>query len=286
LKNRKGILYRSDSNGPDERARKGLWRTTIKAPVLRWFFSQVDAFLPIGSANEDYLRLYGAPDERFFRTGLQVDTAFYRKTAEDERNAGMPLRAKLGIDPSKRLVLFVGRFVPQKGILDLVEAYRRILPDVADVGLLLAGDGPLRNEIETRCADIRSSVFLPGFLQPADVARVYGIADVLVLPSTHEPWGLVVNEALSAGLPVVASNRVGAVADLVVPGVSGEVFPAGDVAALAACLRKVLSSEHQAAYRAGALRQMEEWTTRYDPVRAYHEAVTFALRHTGRAMIQ
>jgi glycosyltransferase involved in cell wall biosynthesis len=275
-RNHRGVLYRCDSNGPEERSRKGLWRTTIKAPVLRWFFRKIDAFLPIGSANEDYLRLYGARDSTFFRTGIQVDTEFYRKTAEEERARGMPLRAALGIT-QRRVVLYVGRFVPQKGILDLLAAYQRILTEFGDVGLLLVGDGPLRGEIEARCAGIRSSVHLPGFLQPADVARVYGIADVFVLPSRHEPWGLVVNEALAAGLPVIASNRVGAAADLVVPGVSGEQFPAENVDVLTECLRKVLTGDRATAYSAGALRTIADWTTRFDVVRAYRDAVTFAI---------
>ena len=279
-RNRRPILYRSDSNGLDERERKGVWKTVVKRGVVRWFLRRMDAFLTIGTANEDYLTLYGAPQAAFFRTGYQADTELHGRGAREERDRGGPLRAELGIRDA-RLVLFVGRFVPAKGILDLVAAFKRVRQDFPDVGLLLIGTGPQQKEIETHCAEVREHVYFCGFLQPPELARAYGIGTLLALPSTYEPWGVVVNEAMAAGLPVIASHRVGAVPDLVIPGVTGATFRAGNVEALTDALHVMLAPG--AAERCGARARelVFDWTRRYEPVHAYKSAIEYALRHAA-----
>lgn len=272
----RAVLFRSDSNGFDERTRSGLWRTVIKPPVVRAFFRDVDAFLSIGSANDDYFRLYGVPDERIFRAGFLVDGEGYYRLANAERSAGRPFRRELGIRQS-RVLLFAGRFVPAKGIVDLVEAFRGVLRDFPDTALLLAGDGPLRREIEGRCAAIRDHVYFAGFLQPEQIGRAYGAADVFVLSSRHEPWGLVVNEAMAAGLPVVAAELVGAAADLVIPGRTGERFRGGSIDDLAAALRRVLAGDAAERMGTAARQQYLDWTTRHDAAAAHEAAIAYAI---------
>ena len=105
--------------------------------------------------------------------------------------------------------------------------------------LVLVGDGPQRPELEARAAG-GGVVRFAGFRNQSEMPRFYDLCDVFVLPSEHEPWGLVVNEVMNAGRPVLVSDHVGAGADLVVDGENGFVFPTGDVAALARALESVL----------------------------------------------
>jgi glycosyltransferase involved in cell wall biosynthesis len=109
--------------------------------------------------------------------------------------------------------------------------------------LLLAGDGPEREVLETRIAELElRNVQLLGFQNQAEMAALYGLADVCLLPSQWEPWGLAVNEAMNGGCAIVASDRVGAAVDLVRTGVNGTVVPHDNQAALNGAVRMLATS--------------------------------------------
>jgi glycosyltransferase involved in cell wall biosynthesis len=130
--------------------------------------------------------------------------------------------------PRVPFFLASARFVEKKNLLRLVEAYRRYrdLTEEAPWDLVLLGDGPLRQSILERCTrlDLGDCVHLPGFRQYAELPAWYSQAKCFVLPSTSEQWGLVVNEAMAAGLPVLVSAQCGCAPDLVRPGVNGFTF--------------------------------------------------------------
>ena len=120
--------------------------------------------------------------------------------------------------------------------------------------LVFIGDGPLRPSLEA--AAPRDGVHFVGFVNQADLPRHYAMCDVLALPSVFEPRGLVVNEAMACGLPVVASDRIGAVGDLVRDGENGLVFPAGDAAALADRLDRIVGDDALRARMAARSREI------------------------------
>ena len=130
--------------------------------------------------------------------------------------------------PGQPRYLFVGRFIERKGIDVLLAAFRRV-----DRGeLWLAGDGPLRSYVEGEAQeDPRIRVL--GYADEEALPELYRQADILVVPSHFEPWGLVVHEGLAHGLPVIATDQVAAADDLVDSGVNGYVVPAGSHEALA-----------------------------------------------------
>jgi len=104
----------------------------------------------------------------------------------------------------------------------------------------MVGDGELRAECEAYAREHRLPVTFAGFLNQGQLPGAYATADCLVLPSDHgETWGLVVNEAMACGLPAITSDRVGCHPDLILPGVTGQTFPCGDVAALAETMRRL-----------------------------------------------
>jgi glycosyltransferase involved in cell wall biosynthesis len=134
-------------------------------------------------------------------------------------------------------VLSVARLVPEKGIDDLVRA-------VAEAGdgrlrLVVAGDGPERRALVDLAAELEVRLTVLGHVEEAELAQTYVDADIFALLSYHEPWGVAVNEAAASGLPLLLSDRVGAVADLLVEGRNGFLVPAGDVQAAAAALNRL-----------------------------------------------
>jgi len=280
----RGLLYRSDSNIIIDRSRPSYsWKNLVKRVPLSYMYRHIDAFQTIGTLNEEFYRYYHGDESRFFRCSYMVDTESFGNLAREEQRQGCPLKRELGITAEK-VVLFVGRFVLQKNIMTLLRAFKQAKPYLKDTCLLLVGDGPLRNEVCREVEDIRDSVCITGFRQPQEVGRLYGLADVLVLPSNWEPYGLVVNEAMAAGLAVIASDQVAAAVDLVVPGRNGDVFPFRSVDALADSLKKVLADKATAQRMGKASRErLDEWNREFDVVRGYERSLDYAIgRHESR----
>ena len=226
------LLFRGDSHRlvPAGGAREWLRRQAIAA-VFRRFC----AFLYVGRANRDYFRLHGVATDALHFAPHAVDNARFTGAAEAARRDAKVWKRELGIAEGNRVILFAGKYEAKKRPLDLLRAF--LQAGLADVSLLFVGSGPLEQELRALAAGSEAVRFAP-FQNQSLMPRAYAAADVFVLPShgSGETWGLAVNEAMCLALPVIASSHVGCVADLVHHRRNGLVFPAGDVAALAACL--------------------------------------------------
>lgn len=232
------LLFRGESNGLNEpRGPKG----RAKHALLRRFFQRIDAFLVIGSYNEGFYRSYGIPEDRLFWTPYAVDNEYFmrRRIALEGEKARLRARERLPADVP--VILYAGKFLSRKRPFDLLEAYARIRGQVR-ASLVLVGDGPIRKAMEefVTARGLDDDVRFLGFRNQGELPQCYALADVFVLPSDFETWGLVINEAMCFGLPVITTDRVGAVADLVREGVNGFTYPVGDVGVLAERLLHVL----------------------------------------------
>ena len=162
--------------------------------------------------------------------------------------AGRVLRAKMGIDVRQPVALFAGRLVDFKRPLDLIAAAELLAQRGKSVEILIAGSGPLESEVRERARKSGTSVHFLGFQNQSAMPAVYAAADVLVLPSTAaETWGLVANEALACGKPIVVSDATGCAPDLAGDGCCGRVYPMGNTIKLADALDDVLRNPPQAA---------------------------------------
>ncbi len=234
----KPVLLRDDATLLDRRS----WpRRVAKELPLRWL-ARCASGLYVGSNNRRYLERYGFPGQRLFYAPHAVDNRFFQREAARLAPRKAELQRRFGLPEGRPVVLFCGKLSPEKEPLTLLRAFRRVRRRLP-AGLLFAGDGPLRGEVEALAArEAIDGVRIAGFLNQSEIGEAYAAADVLVLPSARETWGLVVNEAMCFGLPVVVSDRVGCAADLVHHGRNGYVFPAGDDAALAGALEPLLAS--------------------------------------------
>jgi glycosyltransferase involved in cell wall biosynthesis len=227
------------------------WRRTVKYPILRAVFRRAGG-LYIGQQNRRFLLHYGMPEERLFPACYCVDNAFFQTRAAELAQQRESLRESFGVAGEDPVLLFCGKFIAKKQPLRIIEAFAR-LRGRRRCRLLMVGEGMLRPAAEQLVAQrgIPDVVFA-GFLNQSEIVRAYGAADAFVLFSSHfETWGLVVNEAMNFGLPVVVSDQVGCGEDLVHEGQNGYVVAHDDVDALASALESVfLSPEH--AHRLGA----------------------------------
>jgi glycosyltransferase involved in cell wall biosynthesis len=199
-----------------------------------------DAAFVAGERTAAYLVRMGFLRDRIWTGYDVVDNQAFAAGAADARSKANILRTTLGLP--ERYFLFVGRFAPEKNLPRLLEAYaryRRVSRQEA-WGLVLVGSGPLEPALRARAQEFRDVVF-PGYQQTDAVQAYYGLASCLVLPSLSEPWGLVVNEAMAAGLPVLVSHRCGCVPELVRSGLNGYVCDPFDIDGLAR-LMQIMSS--------------------------------------------
>jgi len=236
-------------------------------PWVRMFIRSSDAWMAYGTrASVDLVRL-GADPARIVIAPLVATRAPGPSPRRRKKPAGEPVR-----------YLFVGRLIERKGIDVLLDAFR----DVDGGELWIAGDGPLRHLVETAAAD-DAHVRLLGHVDGVELERLYREADVLVLPSYYDVWGLVVNEAQVHGLPVIASDEVGAAADLVDDGVNGLVVPTGSSAALAGAMNEIAgwtAADRRRCYRRSKEKRDERSAEAAGD--AIFEASVIALEHRRR----
>jgi glycosyltransferase involved in cell wall biosynthesis len=176
------------------------------------------------------------------------------------------LREQYGLPP--RYFLSSNRFVPKKNLSRLLAAYSHYREQAGSRAwdLVLCGDGPLRDELEALAGrlGLGESVHFPGFVQYEDLPVYYGLASAFVHVSTVEQWGLVVNEASAAGLPVLVSNRCGCAPELVVEGRNGWVLDPMDALGIASVMVRVSDDPQQAAQMG---RESQKIVSAFSPLR-------------------
>ena len=208
------LLCFVESTDLDDR-RGGRFAKALKTAMIK----TLDGVIVPGTASAEYSQRLGAPRSAIYVAPNSVDSDFW--AAPDSSAA-----------PGKEKVRFIcaGQLIPRKGVAVLIDAWSG-MPDWCE--LVIVGDGPLRGELERAAGP---TVTFRGQQQREQLRCEYRNAQVFVFPSLSDPWGLVINEAMCAGLPVVTTSAPGGARDLVVDGVTGQVVPPGSAESLRAAM--------------------------------------------------
>jgi glycosyltransferase involved in cell wall biosynthesis len=238
------VFVESDTPLP---AHSPLWKRFLKRAFYPLMFRIPRRLLPGGSLQRDYLKHYGVPDDRISIAQMTVDVAGILKRCAELSIVGSRIRYR-------------SRFGMVDGNTVFMASFAQLSASRADVNLLIAGDGSMRPVVEAAAASNPALNYL-GRLEGQEVIEAMDSADVAVLPSTFEPWGLVVNEAMAAGLTVIASDRVGCRIDLVRHNQTGVVVPAGSVTALHDAMAQLAANPGERKRMAGEARAtISTWT--------------------------
>jgi glycosyltransferase involved in cell wall biosynthesis len=218
--------------------------------IKRQFIRNCNSFAVPGKSSFEYVRSMGVPAERIHTAPNAVDIQRFATRACSARDRQQQCRTELNLPP--RYFLYAGRIIREKGVFYLLEAYTRLAPDLrSQVGMVFVGEGTARNELMKSAPKINpGAVVFPGFVQRDQLPSYYALADALVFPTLSDPWGLVVNEAMACGLPIIATDVAGGTADLVHDRENGYVIPAANVEKLAEVM-EVLARDLQLASRMG-----------------------------------
>jgi glycosyltransferase involved in cell wall biosynthesis len=240
--------------------RQGL-KATLRQPLMSALYSLCDRLLAIGSRNSEFYQSMGVSDHKIFLVPYTVDNDRFMRGALSSEKA-REIRNRYHIPHDHIVVLYAAKLVGRKRPRDLLEAARILRKSVADpFTIMMVGSGELEHELRNYCRENSlNNVVFAGFVNQSDLVDYYSASDVFVLPSEVEPWGLAVNEAMCAGLPIVASREVGCVPDLIQDGVNGYTLPAGDVEGLVRALQ-LLITDKELRLRQGraSLERMEQW---------------------------
>lgn len=195
------------------------WKELLK----RFLVSRYSAVAVTGRKSSEYVKNLGIPEEKIFPIGNVVDNEYFSKRVQIIRSSEQWRRDQLGLPDS--YFLSVSRLSREKNYYGLLNAFKKYREQKGVWELVIIGDGPLRQELEQRSqADGMSGIHFLGWKDYQDLPFYYAFASCFILPSLSEPWGLVVNEAMASGLPVLVSSKCGCVPELCHDEVNGFLF--------------------------------------------------------------
>lgn len=280
-KSRVPAILMSESTEQDEV--RQLWKEILKYRILRHFRTALVG----GQLQQRYVIKLGIAPSRIFLGYNVVENAHFSHGAKQSRQSASQLRQQLELP--KHFFLASARFVPKKNLYRLLDAYRqyRTQAGARAWSLVLLGDGPLRPQLCEQVAQLNLTpwINLPGFKQYDELPYYYGLANCFIHASTTEQWGLVVNEAMAAGLPVLVSNRCGCAPDLVQHGRNGYTFDPYNPNQIAELMLKISSGDCDLIAMGQASQAIiAQWTpqTFADNLQsAVQTALTLPSRHAG-----
>jgi glycosyltransferase involved in cell wall biosynthesis len=227
-------IYRGDSVLPRSMGRRASRIQDIRTRTMLGLFK---AYLSVGIGNRKYLEHFGIDDSQIFFSPHCVDNEFFGAALSLRKGPERAeIRDSLGIPPDDFVVLFIGKLDQNKRAQDAIAATARL---GARVTTLIVGKGPEESRCRAEAERLGVKVVFAGFINQSGLPRIYAAADVCILPSVSETWGLVVNESLAAGTPCVVSDGVGCAPDLIDPGKTGYVFPVGNTSECAGALMRI-----------------------------------------------
>lgn len=236
------ICFRIDTPLHQEKKRtpRSLWlRKLLLGNIL---FRFVDYFLYIGRQNKDFYKYYGIPERKLIFSPFSVDNQRFRAALPENDEEKKRIRRTLNLPENDIIILFSGKYLALKRPFDLLRAFQQSA--MQNCTLVMMGEGELRLVMEDFIKNNRlDNVLLTGFINQAEIARYYAAADIFVLSSDSETWGLSVNEAMNLALPLILSDAIGCAADLLEQGANGFIYPTGDINALAEKLRILVNDK-------------------------------------------
>jgi len=268
------FLFGADATTLEPRDGK-IWKKWVKKVTWPYVFGLADQVIVPSSGTRDLMRSLRIPEDHITLTPYSVDNNWW--IAQAALVDRVIERQKLGLREEEKAILFCAKLQPWKRPMDLLRAFAKA--NLPDTKLIFAGEGPQRAELEAESAllGITASVKFLGFTNQSTLPGLYKVVDLMVLPSSYEPFAVVVNEAMCCGCPVMVSDQVGAARDLIQPIAPDFVFPARNVDALAEKLGAAIRNrERLEQVKEAALKHIKTWSPERN-IEATIQAVEIAI---------
>lgn len=257
-------------------------------PLTKFIYRHADAIVVYGSHVKQYLISEEVLPDKIFVAQHAVDNEFYSRLVSEEEK--LEVRKQLGIDGGKKVILFIGRLEPVKGLEYLIEAFASLRRN--DAVLVIVGEGSEKTGLQKLVGErnIDDLVRFPGYVPIEKTIAYYSLAWTCVLPSVSTPkgkelWGLVVNEAFNQGVPVIATDAVGAaVGGLIEHNVNGYIIPERNSDALRDAMERLLDDEQLRNKLSDNARQRIEGWDQENMVLGFRRAIEYAIRNSHKGI--
>jgi glycosyltransferase involved in cell wall biosynthesis len=218
------------------------WKRRLSKPLVWLMIKGSNAFIVYGIKAKEYIKSLGADNKKIFISYNTTDLEKYQRLCLKYSKKRMLIRKEF-FRTNKKIIIYYGQFIERKGIDLLINAYIFLKNEYPQLALMLIGKGKYQQHLQQLIRDnkLNDVIFIndPG---DKEINKYYAISNLLVLPSREEVWGLVINQALACGIPVIVSDHVGAVKDLVKNNYNGFVFKSDDCLELAGAIEKIILS--------------------------------------------
>jgi glycosyltransferase involved in cell wall biosynthesis len=240
MRTRRPILFRGETTDHDQN--RTAVRTLARDTLLRLYYQRVARLLYIGKHSFQHYKRLNCRDEQLIFSPYCIDVSSFEVDERSRSRMRMAAREKIGVGGDQIVLLFAGKLTRLKAPDLLLGAVKKLSPRIREkIAVLFLGSGQLINELKRQALESpQVRIFCPGFQNQSQLSQYYHAADLMVLPSRGEPWGLVVNEALHHGVPCVVSDKVGCAPDLIESGVTGYTFESGSSLSLALVLDRAI----------------------------------------------
>ncbi|KKH68191.1 glycosyltransferase family 4 protein [Methanosarcina mazei] len=216
--------------------------SNIMTPLTKYVLKNADGLIVPGSKALDFHIKMGANPNNIFIAPNSVDNNFFMTKCSELEIKKLKIETEFNIH-GKKIILFVGQLIERKGIIYLLHAYKRLKNEVCETCLIIVGDGYLKsNLIEICFKESIDDVHFTGWVSEDQKISFYSIADIFVLPTMYDVWGLVINEAMACGLPIITTNEAGA-SEMVVSGENGFVVDKANVDQLYFAMKNIILNE-------------------------------------------
>lgn len=217
-------------------------RRILKRLFFSIIFQGIWSVLAIGKCNTEFYQVFGIPQEKIFFMPYAVDNQFFQKESQVLSQRHSEIKKEMALSPDLPVVLYAGKLIARKRPLDLLKAYASLAKEIP-VALIFVGEGSEKRKLQAYCRKNNlTGVYFAGFKNQTEISRYYAIADIFVLPSGYEPWGLAINEAMNFALAIITTDKVAAAYDLVKSQDNGFVYPAGNIEKLKEHLKDLLTA--------------------------------------------
>lgn len=215
-------------------------------PLTKHIVKNVDAMVVPGTMSRDFHVKMGAIPEKIFVAPNIVDNNIFIEKSLKIKCDKEIFMQKFNIS-NKKIILFIGQLIERKGVEYLIDAYKILKDEYDEVCLVIIGDGDLINQLEESCANKQiKDVHFTGWVSEEDKIAYYSIADLFVLPTRRDVWGLVINEAMCCGLPVISTKAAGCAVDMIKPCKNGFIVDVDDVDQLYSAMKEIILNDELA----------------------------------------
>lgn len=232
-------LFWSESHLHEQKGNSNI-KNAIREIVRKKFYKKYDGFWYAGKLSKEFITKYATSDAKYCFVPNLIDESVYQNSYHMSKTQKQDIRQSLQIENNKKILFCPARLSPVKGILEFLNILEK-LNQKQNVVFLIAGDGELKGHIENKAKEKKLDVRLLGNKSQEEMVRLYGVADIFVLPSLSDPNPLTCIEALWAGLPLFISEHCGNYPEVIDSGNNGFVFSYGNIDVASELLEKLLS---------------------------------------------